>query len=839
MTFRYFCILFFVCFTTALMAQNRNMSLVANLNDYGNYTDCWGYTDANGKDYALLGLSGGVSIVDISDQSNISEVVFVPWVQGGWYDMKTYQNYMYVSTESSNNFLVVDLANLPTSATIIGEFGNFATELHNNFVDTSAAILYAIEDFNFAKPVTMFSLADPANPVEIGSLAGIANDAHDVFAQNGRLYVAEGVRPTIAIIDVSDPLNPSLIERVTIPAAGYVHNVWATPDDSYMITTEETAGKSIKMWDIRDLSNVSITSEYIGESTLAHNVFIKGDYAYVSHYQSGAKILDISNPGIMIEVGNYDTINGENPVTFGNWGMYPYASNGLVVASDMATGLYVLEFNNTTAYKLSGSITDATTNATIEDAWVEIVETSTVSRTNADGVFRTGVGFADNLTLRVGAFGYEFQEIAFTSVPGNSDSITVSLNLSGRGNISGLIDDNNAQPLAGVEVGLVLESRFLSEPSVLTVTTGSDGIYNFADLAATDSIWTDYRVVAIEKDFPYTRRVVEEPVVLGGQTTTIDFNRQPADLLLVNDDPDGNFSAAYLDAIAASGAEAFEWLIQADGPDVPFSDVNQLQSPAIVWFSGAAGTTALNTAEIDGLKGFLDNGGKLLLSGADIAEGLGSSDPSFLATYFQSEYSGAAPNPPLIFPVGGNPITSGLVQFPASQQSRDAVTPLASSAAQSSFTYVGGPSAATILDNTTNGSKTALFGFGLEVITNTNTRNQLFANVLNWFSVISAIEPIGDALPGTFELAQNYPNPFNPTTTIRFEVGQRSPVSLTVYSALGQKVKSLLNETVNSGTFEVEWNGTDNNGNAVSSGVYFYRLESSGVAKSRKMILIR
>jgi|GEM_PF-2659760 len=839
MMVRYYCIVFFVCLSTVLFAQNRNTTLLANLNDYANYTDIWGYTDSNGKDYALLGLSGGVSIVDVSDPANISEVVFVPWLQGGWYDMKTYQNYMYVSTESSNNFLVVDIGDLPNSATIIGEFGNLATDLHNNFVDTSAAILYAIEDFNFAKPVTMFSLADPANPVEIGSLSGLANDAHDVFAQNGRLYVAEGVSPSIAIFDVSDPLNPSLIERVTVPAAGYVHNVWATPDDSYMMTTEETAGKSVKMWDIRDLNDVKIVSEYIGESTLAHNAFFKGDFAYISHYQSGAKILDISDPTAVIEVGNYDTINGEQPVTFGNWGIYPYASNGLIYASDMATGLYVFEFNGTRAYKLTGTIKDASNGQVIEDARVEIVETGTITSSNENGVFSTGVGFSDNLTLRVGAFGYEFQDIPFNAVPGNTDSITIDLNVSGRGSISGLIDDENGQPLAGIEVGLVMESSFFSEPTVFTETTGTDGIYTFADLPETDSIWTDYRVVAIEKDFPYVRDISPEPVVTGGVITTIDFNRQPASLLLVNDDPDGNFSQDYLDAIQAGGAVAFEWIIQTDGPDVPLDNTSQLQNNAAIWFTGGAGTTGLNPVEIGDIKDFLDNGGNLLVTGVDLAEGLSSADPAFLATYFDAEFGGASPNPPLVFPVAGNPISDGLTQFPASQPGRDVVSPTAAALAQTAFTYVGGPSAAVTFENSTNNSKAAFFGFGIEVITNTTVRDALIGNVLNWFSVATSINPDERNVAETFELSQNYPNPFNPSTTIRFTMNQRAAAELTIYSALGQKVATLISGTVTTGSHEVKWNGADNSGNAVSSGVYFYQLSSGGVTQSRKMILIR
>ncbi|NUN68087.1 MAG: T9SS type A sorting domain-containing protein [Bacteroidetes bacterium] len=93
--------------------------------------------------------------------------------------------------------------------------------------------------------------------------------------------------------------------------------------------------------------------------------------------------------------------------------------------------------------------------------------------------------------------------------------------------------------------------------------------------------------------------------------------------------------------------------------------------------------------------------------------------------------------------------------------------------------------------------------------------------------------------PATFSLLQNYPNPFNPSTGIRFSVGTRSVVSLRVYDVLGRAVATVAHGEFGAGEHAVTWNGTDDNGLPVSSGVYLYRLESGTFTESRKMLLMR
>ena len=98
----------------------------------------------------------------------------------------------------------------------------------------------------------------------------------------------------------------------------------------------------------------------------------------------------------------------------------------------------------------------------------------------------------------------------------------------------------------------------------------------------------------------------------------------------------------------------------------------------------------------------------------------------------------------------------------------------------------------------------------------------------------------GVGTPSAFTLLQNYPNPFNPSTTIRFSVSQGGSAMLEIYDLTGRHVRTLLSGEVSAGTHSVQWDGRDERGSSVGSGVYFYRLRlGSKLESSRKMILMR
>jgi beta-glucanase (GH16 family) len=97
----------------------------------------------------------------------------------------------------------------------------------------------------------------------------------------------------------------------------------------------------------------------------------------------------------------------------------------------------------------------------------------------------------------------------------------------------------------------------------------------------------------------------------------------------------------------------------------------------------------------------------------------------------------------------------------------------------------------------------------------------------------------GGQLPANFRLSQNYPNPFNPVTTIGFTLPEASEASLEIFNVRGQKVKSLFSGLKSAGEHRVQWNGTDSANRPVSSGLYYYRLQTSQGTKLGKCVLLK
>ncbi|MEJ2536743.1 MAG: M20/M25/M40 family metallo-hydrolase [Calditrichia bacterium] len=107
------------------------------------------------------------------------------------------------------------------------------------------------------------------------------------------------------------------------------------------------------------------------------------------------------------------------------------------------------------------------------------------------------------------------------------------------------------------------------------------------------------------------------------------------------------------------------------------------------------------------------------------------------------------------------------------------------------------------------------------------------------FNEVTAIPNPVSEVPSAYQLGQNYPNPFNPTTTISYNLKENSKVEITIFSLLGQKIRTLADGWESAGFRTVRWDGRDDSGSLVASGVYIYRLKADRFIATRKMILLR
>jgi len=116
------------------------------------------------------------------------------------------------------------------------------------------------------------------------------------------------------------------------------------------------------------------------------------------------------------------------------------------------------------------------------------------------------------------------------------------------------------------------------------------------------------------------------------------------------------------------------------------------------------------------------------------------------------------------------------------------------------------------------------------------------ARIMDFFGLPTgfATQP-ENRIPAGFLLKQNYPNPFNPSTSISFSLNNETPLrtTLIIYDILGQKIKTLLDQELSSGQYDKVWNGKNDRGKVVPSGIYIYRLQAGKLHSSKKMYLLR
>jgi photosystem II stability/assembly factor-like uncharacterized protein len=189
--------------------------------------------------------------------------------------------------------------------------------------------------------------------------------------------------------------------------------------------------------------------------------------------------------------------------------------------------------------------------------------------------------------------------------------------------------------------------------------------------------------------------------------------------------------------------------------------------------------------------------------------------------------------------VNGGTTWSALIVSPLLNNNWTGITGTGSNWWVSSFTNI-------IWGSTNNGttwsaSYTATAGHQYYHITKARTGNNLWAvkgagapGKVTKYTAPTGITPISGQVPSDYNLSQNYPNPFNPTTNIKFSIPRQGFVTLKVFNSLGKEVATLVNEVTNAGTYVVDFDA-DN----LTSGVYFYRLQSDNFTETKRMMLIK
>ncbi len=344
--------------------------------------DIWGWTDPEtSRDYAIVGRTDGTSFVDVTDPPNPVVVGNLPkpdWAPGStWRDMKVYRDHVFVVSDGAANhgMQVFDLTRLREFSGTPLTFDHDAhydrvNSVHNIVINEETGFAYAVGSSRGGETcgggLHMIDIREPKTPTFAGcfadattgrNLTGYSHDAQCVVYRGpdeehvGKEICLGSNETALSIADVTDKENPVALSMMTYPNVGYSHQGWLTEDHSYFYMNDEldevrglTQGTRTMIWDVTDLDDPILVREHVSENRASdHNLYIRGNLMFQSNYNSGLRVLDITDPDAPREVGFLDTVPGpDSPSMNGSWSNYPFFESGIVVVTSGREGLFVV-----------------------------------------------------------------------------------------------------------------------------------------------------------------------------------------------------------------------------------------------------------------------------------------------------------------------------------------------------------------------------------------------------------------------------------------------------------------------------------------------------------------
>jgi len=372
----------------------RNVDLMAQipLNGFSSRpasaANVWGFVDLNdNREYAVIGLSNGTAVVDVTNPANPREVATIAGRNSSWRELKIYQEFhaptnrfrafAYVTTEASGaGVQVINLGGLPNTvalATTLTDTGSQHTDYVSNVDYATNMALPGAQPFLWLAGSNVsggswrvYSLANAAQPQFIRQAPAGSQYVHDatslLITDQRTTQCAAGHNPceiyvdfnenTVDLWDVTDKAQPVMLSSTPYSNASYTHSGWPSADQRSIFVHDELEEiqrglfTQIYTMNLDDLRSPFIVASYQGpDTTTDHNGYTKGSLLYVSHYRRGLVIFDASTPAQLREIGHFDTFlaPAANSAGFdGAWGVYPFLPSGTVLVSDISNGLFIL-----------------------------------------------------------------------------------------------------------------------------------------------------------------------------------------------------------------------------------------------------------------------------------------------------------------------------------------------------------------------------------------------------------------------------------------------------------------------------------------------------------------
>ena len=810
---KYIINLFIFASLSAQQVEIENIRPIANV-DLGNCNDIWGYTAPDGHEFALVGHRTGTYIFDVS--TNPHEPIEVGFFDGPdvtHRDLKVHEHYCYsINDDAAGGIDIIDLED-PFNPILVGTYNTTFNRGHNIFIADGYAYIFGANVG--AGGCRILDLADPENPVEVGAWED--RYFHDGFVKNDTLYGCDIYNGSLYIIDVSDKTNPTTMVEHNYSNYG-CHSVWVTDDSKYVITGDEENGGYLYIFDIQDFDNINMVATWYPDepevqNKSIHNVLIKDDLLYVSYYVYGTRIVDISDPINPIEVGYYDWYPGQQGLYNGNWGTYPFTENGLIYSTDFSgNGLFVM------SYPFMGEIefeelSDTENNVDPITLSVTIDESSNYNVDYSTLMLFWGLnGTITDSTALVSSGNNYIASITPTSEDGIMHYYVSFENISGE-----VVTKPYGAPYATFTFNIGTDNVM---PEIINVTLLSGSIQRTGTRKIQTSVQDNIGISSVNLFYS-----------LNG------INLQEIEMSLAQ--IDGNIK--YYES-------NIEW------NDVPIPSIISYYIECVD-ISQAGNTTMSSIYEFDiGYFEIVD----------DFEDGLDKWDTGI--GWGLSEFGNDGSFSIHDSPNGnyGNDQINSLMLLQPYDFSPYTLVKL-----RFSHLYLTWPNqdycnvevSTNLIDWDIVESFTGWQGFIIdEELDLSSWVGEGYENIYIRFSIETSSDQTADGwhiddiifettpslnidnqinIPSIITLQNTFPNPFNPITNIVFSLPKYSLVDLKIVDIKGRQVRRLLKKGFAAGRHGVSWNGTNDLGAAVGSGIYFMVLRAEGKVLSQKLSLIR
>ncbi len=483
----------FLLFGAAFLgAQNQNIAYRSKMT-FSNQTlaNICGYA-ADGHEYALLGGSKGLIIVEVTNPDAPHQIVQIAGPDNLWKEIKTYSHYAYVTSEGGQGVQIVDLSGLPGATlnhhyyTGDGDIAGQLNTIHALHIDTTKGFLYAYGSNLFNGGAVVLDLnADPYNPTFAGKFDEFGY-IHDGWVDNDTLYASHIYTGFFSIVDMSDKSNPVALATQPTPNT-FTHNTWMSKDRHVIFTTDEVDNSYLAAYDVSDPNDIKFLDKIQtnpGSNSIVHNTHIIDNYAVTSWYSDGVSIVDVTEPDVLVQVGNYDVAPGFTGGGFnGCWGVYPFLPSGNIIASTIPSTsssgggeLWVLTPTYQRASYLSGLVTDASSNDPINGATIEIQggDNGATTTSNASGIYKTGQATPGTFNVVVSKPGYLSVTVPVTLTTAQNAELNVALMPAPTVTVSGHVRETGTNlPIPNAKVALAADDGLY-----FTVETDGNGQFS-------------------------------------------------------------------------------------------------------------------------------------------------------------------------------------------------------------------------------------------------------------------------------------------------------------------------------------------------------------------------